>query len=69
MSNFEDMYVQAQDADDLALVAQKPGKFVRQFWNRFLMKKSKIVDCCEAEALAAFRNNINDEWLSRDFGH
>ena len=35
-----------------------------QFWTRFLTKKNEIIDCPDAEALAAFKHNIRDEWLA-----
>ena len=31
-------------------------------------KKNQIVDCPDAEALAAFKHNIRDEWLARHLG-
>ena len=40
----------------------------RQFWTQFLTKKNQIVDCPDAEALAAFKHNIRDEWLARHLG-
>ena len=40
----------------------------RQFWTRFLTKKNQIIDCPDAEALAAFKHNIHDEWLARHLG-
>ena len=39
-----------------------------QFWTRFLTKKNQIVDCPDAEALAAFKHNIRDEWLAWHLG-
>ena len=33
-----------------------------------LTKKNQIVDCPDAEALAAFKHNIRDEWLARHLG-
>ena len=56
------------DADDLSYIIQQPEEAVRQFWTRFLTKKNQIVDCPDAEALAAFRHNIRDEWLARHLG-
>ena len=35
---------------------------------RFLTKKTQIVDCPDAEALAAFKHNIRDEWLAWHLG-
>ena len=52
------------DIWDLAYVTQKPKEIVRQFWMRFLFVKNKIPDCCDAEALAAFRFNCHDEGIS-----
>ena len=40
----------------------------RKFWTRFLTKKNQVVDCPDAEALAAFKHNICDEWLARHLG-
>ena len=40
----------------------------RQFWTRFLTKKNQIIDCPDVEALAAFKDNIRDEWLARHLG-
>ena len=56
------------DADDLGRVIQQPEESARQFWTRFLTKKNQIVDGPDAEALAAFKHNIRDEWLARDLG-
>ena len=67
-ANFQGTYVRPPDADDLAHVVQKPGESARKFWNRFLTKKNQIVDCPDAEAIAAFKNNISDEWLARELG-
>ena len=47
---------------------QQPEESARQFWTRFLTKKNQIVDCSDAEALAAFKHNIRDEWLARHLG-
>jgi hypothetical protein len=33
-----------------------------------LIKKNQIVDCPDAEAIAAFKNIIRDEWLARELG-
>ena len=33
-----------------------------------MTKKNQIVDCPDAEALAAFKHNICDEWLARHLG-
>ena len=46
----------------------RPSELARQFWTRFLTKKNQIVDCPDAEALAAFKRNIRDEWLARHLG-
>ena len=54
LDNFQGTYVRPPDAD--------------KFWTRFLTKKNKIVDCPDAEALAAFKHNIRDEWLPRHLG-
>ena len=56
------------DADDLSHIIQQPEESTRQFWTWFLTKKNQIVDCPDAEALAAFKHNIRDEWLARHLG-
>ena len=56
------------DADDLSHITQQPRESARKFWTRFLTKKNQIVDCPDAEALAAFKHNIRDEWLARHLG-
>ena len=56
------------DADDLSHIIQQTEESARQFWTRFLTKKNQIVDCPDAEALAAFKHNIRDEWLARHLG-
>ena len=35
---------------------------------RFLVNKNQIVDCPDAEALAAFKHSVRDEWLARHLG-
>ena len=60
--------MRAPDADDLSHIIQQPKESARQFWTRFLTKKNQIVDCPDAEALAAFKHNIRDEWLARHLG-
>ena len=37
-------------------------------WNRFLTKKNQIVDCPDADALAAFKHSVRDKWLARHLG-
>ena len=49
-------------------IIQQPEESARQFWTRFLTKKNHIVDCPDAEALAAFKHNIRDECLARHLG-
>src|SRR3954462_8350031 len=66
--NFQGTYVRPPDADNLSHITHQPGESTRQFWNRFLTKKNHIVDCPDAEALAAFRHNVRDEWLARLLG-
>ena len=34
----------------------------------FLTKNNQIVDCPDAEALAAFKHSVRDEWLPRHLG-
>ena len=61
-------YVRPPDTDDLSHIIQQPEESARQFWTRFLTKKNQIVDCPDAEALAAFKHNIRDVWLDRHLG-
>ena len=68
LDNFQGTYVRPPDADDLSHIVQQPGESARKFWTRFLTKKNKIVDCPDAEALAAFKHSIRDEWLARHLG-
>ena len=59
------------DADDLSHISditQQPRESARKIWTRFLTKKNQIVDCPDAQALAAFKHNIRDEWLARHLG-
>ena len=56
------------EADDLSHIIQQPEESARQFWTRFLTKKNQIVDCPNAEALAAFKHIFRDEWLARHLG-
>ena len=67
-ANFQGTYVRPPDADDLSHIIQQPGESARKLWNRFLTKKNQIVDCPDAEALAAFKHSIRDEWLARHLG-
>src|SRR3954471_23039660 len=60
LDNFQGTYVRPPDADDLSHIIQQPEESARQFWTRFLRKKNQIVDCPDAEALAAFKHNICD---------
>ena len=64
-ANFQGTYVRPPDADDPSHITQQPGESARKLWNRFLIKKNQIVDCPDAEALAAFKHSIRDEWLAR----
>ena len=68
LDNFQGTYVRPPDVDDLSHIIQQPEELARQFWTRFLTKKNQIVDCPDAEALAAFKHNIRDEWLARHIG-
>ena len=68
LDNFQGTYVRPPDADDLSHIIQQPEESARQFWTRFLTKKSQIIDCPDAEALAAFKHNIRDKWLARHLG-
>ena len=68
LDNFQGTYVRPPDADDLSHIIQQPEESARQFWTRFLTKKNRIIDCTDAEALAAFKHNIRDECLARHLG-
>ena len=68
LDNFQGTYVRPLHADDLSHIIQRPGESARKFWTRFLTKKNQIVDCPDAEALAAFKHSIRDEWLARHLG-
>src|SRR4051812_20119874 len=67
-ANFQGTYVRPPDADDLSHITQQPEELARKLWNRFLTKKNQIVDCPDAEALAAFKHSVRDEWLARHLG-
>jgi hypothetical protein len=67
-ANFQGTYVRPPDADDLSHITQQPGESARKLWNRFLTKKNQIVDCPDAEALAAFKHSVRDDWLARHLG-
>src|SRR3954463_10588797 len=62
--NFQGTYVRPLDADDLSHIVHQPGESVRELWTRFLLKKNQIVECTDAEALAAFKHGVRDEWLA-----
>ena len=62
--NFQGTYVRPLDDDDLSHIVQEPGESARELWTRFLVKKNQIVDCPDAEALAAFKHSVRDEWLA-----
>ena len=63
--NFQGTYVQPPDADDLSHIVQQTRESARKLWTWFLVKKNQIVDCPGAEALAAFKHSVQDEWLAR----
>ena len=67
-ANFQGTYVRTLDVDDQSHIIQQPGESARKLWNRFLTKKNQIVDCPDAEALAAFKHSVRDEWLARHLG-
>ena len=67
-ANFQGTYVRPPDADDLSHIIQQPVELARKLWNRFLIKKNQIMDCPDAEALAAFKHSVRDEWLARHLG-
>lgn len=58
--------LQPPSADDLGLIEQRPGESTRHYWSRFLDQKNKILDCPDAEEIAAFKHNIRDERLARE---
>ena len=66
--NLQGTYIRPPDADHLSHIVQQPRESARKFWTRFLIKKNQIVDCSDAEALAAFKHSIHDEWLARHLG-
>ena len=66
--NFQGTYVRPPDADDLSHIVQQPRESARKLWTRFLVKKNQIVDCPDAEALAAFKHSVRDEWLAHHLG-
>ena len=66
--NFQGTYVRPPDADDLSHIVQQLEESARKFRTRFLTKKNQIVDCPDAEALAAFKHSIHDEWVTRHLG-
>ena len=66
--NFQGTYVRPLYADDLSHIVQEPGESARELWTRFLVKKNQIVDCLDAEALAAFKHSVWDEWLACHLG-
>ena len=66
--NFQGTYVRPLYAEDLSHIVQEPRESVRELWTRFLVKKNQIVDCPNAEALAAFKHSVRDEWLARHLG-
>ena len=68
LDNSQGTYVRPPDTDDLSHITQQPGESARKFWTRFVTKKNQIVDCPDAEALAAFKHNIRDEWLAWHLG-
>ena len=68
LDNFQGTYVRPPDANDLSHIVQQPEESARKFRTRFLTKKNQIVDCPDAEALAAFKHSIRDEWLARHLG-
>ena len=66
--NFQGTYVRPPDADDLSHIVQQPGELSRMLWTRFLVKKNQIANCPDAEALAAFKHSVRDEWLAHHLG-
>ena len=68
LDNFQGTYVRPPDADDLGHIVRQPGESARKFWTRFLTKKNQIADYPDAEALAAFKHSIRDEWIARHLG-
>ena len=66
--NFQGTYVRQLCADDLSHIVQQPGGSARKLWTRFLVKKNKITDWPDAEALAAFKHSVWDERLACHLG-
>ena len=66
--NFQGTYVRPPDADDLSNITQQPGELAQKLWNKYLTKRNQIVDYPDAEALAAFKHSVRDEWLARHLG-
>ena len=62
--NFQGTYVRPPDVGDISHIVLRPGESARKLWTRFLIKKNQIVDCTDAEALAAFKHSVRDEWLA-----
>ena len=65
---FQGTYIRPPDADDLSHIIQQLRESARKLWTRLLIKKNQIVDCLDAEALAAFKHSVQDEWLARHLG-
>ena len=40
LDNFQGTYVRPPDVDDLSHITQQPGESARQFWTRFLPRKT-----------------------------
>ena len=73
LNNFQGTYVRPLDADDLSNILQQPGELTRKFWTRFLTKKNQIIDCPDAEALAALniasmKNGLPATWAKKSRG-
>ena len=44
-------------------IQQQAQERVHHFWARFLLVKDKIKDCCDEDAISAFRTNCTDEGI------
>lgn len=69
MANFRGTYIQPADINDLACMKQGKKQSLHSYWTCFPKRKNEIIDCNDAEAIAAFRHGADDEFLSHDFSH
>ena len=57
------------DISALMSIQQQSQEMVHHFWAIFLLVKDKIKDCCDEEAISAFRNNCMDEGILNAINH